>query len=58
MSCEGCSGAVSRILSKTEGVSKFDISLPEQTVVVTSSLPQQAVFEAIQKSGKATKIKA
>ncbi|KAJ3219610.1 Hydroxymethylglutaryl-CoA synthase, cytoplasmic [Dinochytrium kinnereticum] len=53
MTCGGCSGAVNRILSKTDGVSSFDISLETQTVVVnTASLSKDQVFEAIKKSGK------
>ncbi|TPX55945.1 hypothetical protein PhCBS80983_g04914 [Powellomyces hirtus] len=57
MSCGGCSGAVTRILSKTDGVSSFDVSLETQTVTVkTSTLSQEAVFEAIKKAGKPTEI--
>ncbi|KAJ3106427.1 hypothetical protein HDU97_006412 [Phlyctochytrium planicorne] len=53
MTCSGCSGAVNRILSKTDGVSSFDISLETQTVVVnTDTLSKDQVFEAIKKSGK------
>ncbi|KAI8853221.1 putative iron/copper transporter Atx1 [Chytridium lagenaria] len=53
MTCSGCSGAVNRILSKTDGVNSFDISLETQTVVVHSDkLSQEQVFEAIKKSGK------
>ncbi|KNC96334.1 uncharacterized protein SPPG_09526 [Spizellomyces punctatus DAOM BR117] len=52
MSCSGCSGAVDRILKKTQGVSSYDISLENQTVVVKSTLSQNEVFEAIKKSGK------
>ncbi|KAJ3088842.1 Cytosolic copper metallochaperone [Quaeritorhiza haematococci] len=53
MSCTGCSGAVDRILKKTEGVTSYDISLENQTVVVQSTLSKDQVFEAIKKSGKA-----
>ncbi|KAI8917680.1 heavy metal-associated domain-containing protein [Powellomyces hirtus] len=57
MSCGGCSGAVTRILSKTDGVSSFDVSLETQTVTVkTPTLSQEAVFEAIKKAGKPTEI--
>ncbi|KAJ3117602.1 Cytosolic copper metallochaperone [Phlyctochytrium bullatum] len=53
MTCSGCSGAVNRILSKTDGVSSFDISLETQTVTVnTATLSKDQVFEAIKKSGK------
>ena len=34
-------------------VSKIDISLEDQTVIVKSTLPKDTIFEAIKKSGKA-----
>ncbi|TPX35336.1 hypothetical protein SmJEL517_g02242 [Synchytrium microbalum] len=54
MSCSGCSNAVNRVLTKTPGVQKVDISLEKQEVLVQTdaSLDQNAVFEAIKKSGK------
>eukprot|EP00842_Homolaphlyctis_polyrhiza_P005365 jgi/Hompol1/582/HPOL_003679-RA len=52
MTCTGCSGAVDRILSKAPEVTKYDISLETQTVVVQSTLDQQQVFELLKKSGK------
>ncbi|KAJ3163891.1 Cytosolic copper metallochaperone [Irineochytrium annulatum] len=53
MTCGGCSGAVNRILSKTDGVDSFDISLETQTVVVNSTkLSKDEVEAAIKKSGK------
>ncbi|KAJ3158247.1 Cytosolic copper metallochaperone [Geranomyces michiganensis] len=57
MTCGGCSGAVTRILQKTEGVQNFDVSLETQLVTVTSdTLTQDQVYEAVKKSGKATEI--
>ncbi|KAJ3330599.1 hypothetical protein HDU76_005289 [Blyttiomyces sp. JEL0837] len=59
MTCSGCSNAVQRILSKTEGVSSFDISLEKKEVSVkTSTLSQDDVFKAIAKSGKKVDILA
>ncbi|KAI9201879.1 heavy metal-associated domain-containing protein [Polychytrium aggregatum] len=52
MTCSGCSGAVSRILTKTPGVDKFEVNLEKQLVTVTASIPKEAVLEAIRKSGK------
>ncbi|KXS21612.1 heavy metal transport/detoxification protein [Gonapodya prolifera JEL478] len=52
MSCNGCVNAVNKALSRTEGVSKVDISLENQLVNVTASIPKDAVFEAIKKTGK------
>jgi copper chaperone len=37
MSCEGCSGAIKRILSKIEGVRTIDANIESKTVIVTCS---------------------
>ncbi|KAF9999163.1 hypothetical protein BGZ79_007210 [Entomortierella chlamydospora] len=56
MTCTGCSGAVTRVLSKLEGVNKFDVSLENQKVTVESeTLSEQEILEKIQKTGKAAK---
>jgi len=36
MSCEGCSGAITRILGKVAGVADINCSLPEQRVTFTA----------------------
>ncbi|KAI8799917.1 metal homeostasis factor ATX1-like protein [Cladochytrium replicatum] len=55
MSCTGCSGAVDRILKKTEGVDSYEIKLDEKLVIVnTSALSEEQVTAAIKKSGKET----
>ncbi|XP_053599941.1 copper transport protein ATOX1 [Plodia interpunctella] len=56
MTCEGCSGAVERVLNrlKGQGVENVSISLPEQKVVVTSSLSSDQLLEVIKKTGKKT----
>lgn len=36
MTCEGCAGAVERILGKMEGVSKVDPKVEEKIVIVTA----------------------
>ncbi|KAG9326636.1 hypothetical protein KVV02_006147 [Mortierella alpina] len=57
MSCGGCSGAVTKALSKLEGVDKFDVSLTNQKVTVDSTkLTESEILIAIQKTGKAAKI--
>ncbi|KAF9914131.1 ATX1 antioxidant protein 1 [Linnemannia zychae] len=57
MSCGGCSGAVTRALSKLEGVDKFDVSLENQKVTVESTtLSEDDILAAIQKTGKPAKI--
>lgn len=54
MTCEGCSGAVERVLNrlKGQGVEDVSISLPEQKVSVTSSLSSDQLLEVIKKTGK------
>ncbi|KAG6459841.1 hypothetical protein O3G_MSEX011632 [Manduca sexta] len=56
MTCEGCSGAVERVLGrlKGQGVEDFSISLPEQKVSVRSSLSADQLLEVIKKTGKKT----
>lgn len=57
MSCGGCSGAVTKALSKLEGVDKFDVSLENQSATVESStLSESQVLEAIQKTGKIVRV--
>ncbi|CBQ68789.1 probable ATX1-antioxidant protein and metal homeostasis factor [Sporisorium reilianum SRZ2] len=55
MTCSGCSGAVSRVLSKLDGVDSFDVSLENQSVVVKGSAPYETVLEKIKKTGKEVK---
>ncbi|UZJ51332.1 hypothetical protein CBS101457_000652 [Exobasidium rhododendri] len=55
MSCSGCSGAVTRVLSKLDGVDSFDVSLEKQEVVVKGSAPYETVLEKIKKTGKEVK---
>lgn len=56
MTCEGCSGAVDRVLGrlKGQGVETVSISLPEQKVSVTSTLSADQLLEVIKKTGKKT----
>ncbi|KAN0061857.1 Cytosolic copper metallochaperone [Thecaphora frezii] len=55
MTCSGCSGAVTRVLSKLEGVSEFDVSLEKQTVIVKGTAPYEMVLQKIEKTGKQVK---
>ncbi|XP_078481445.1 copper transport protein ATOX1-like [Ciona intestinalis] len=54
MTCSGCSGAVTRILTKklTEPGSKFDVNLEAKTVTITSDLPEATLTEMLKKCGK------
>ncbi|NP_001037685.1 copper transport protein ATOX1 [Bombyx mandarina] len=56
MTCEGCSGAVERVLNrlKGQGVEDISISLPEQKVSVKSTLSADDLLEIIKKTGKKT----
>ena len=54
MMCEGCVGAVKRILGKMEGVESFDVTLDTKKVTVTGSIEPLAVIEKLNKAGKAT----
>ncbi|PIL24072.1 hypothetical protein GSI_13823 [Ganoderma sinense ZZ0214-1] len=52
MTCSGCSGAVDRVLKKTEGVSSYDISLEKQEVLVKGTIGFEPLREKIAKTGK------
>jgi len=54
MSCGGCSGAVSRALTKAEAVGdgNFEVDLEEQKVVVRSAADYETVRSIISKTGK------
>ncbi|EKM55585.1 uncharacterized protein PHACADRAFT_256312 [Phanerochaete carnosa HHB-10118-sp] len=52
MTCGGCSGAIERVLKKTEGIDSFDVSLEKQEVIVKGSIEYDALLEKIKKTGK------
>ncbi|GAA0154121.1 hypothetical protein LIER_37804 [Lithospermum erythrorhizon] len=54
MSCQGCVGAVQRVLGKMEGVESFDIDLKEQKVTVKGNVQPEAVLQTVSKTGKKT----
>lgn len=51
MTCEGCSGAVTRILNKLENV-KFEIDLPNKMVWIESDKDVDFLMQTLQKCGK------
>lgn len=56
MSCQGCSNAVNKVLTRLQpDVSKVDISLEKQTVDVYTVLPYEQILEKIKKTGKEVK---
>lgn len=62
MTCAGCSGAVTRILKKIDGVTNIDASVEQKSVVVThdDSVDPALLNEKLQKwsaaSGKEVKL--
>ncbi|PBP18945.1 iron copper transporter [Diplocarpon rosae] len=54
MSCGGCSGAITRVLTKLDGVKSFDVSLDTQTatIIAEPSLSYETVLTTISKTGK------
>lgn len=58
MTCDGCSGAVQRVLNKHvgKGLENFDISLENQIVKVTSTMSADDLLETIKKTGNETQL--
>ncbi|CAH3190180.1 unnamed protein product [Porites evermanni] len=52
MTCEGCSGAVTRVLNKKGGIDNIEIDMEKQRVYVTSALSPDELLEIIKKAGK------
>uniref|UniRef100_A0A8C1DRQ9 Copper transport protein ATOX1 n=2 Tax=Cyprinus carpio TaxID=7962 RepID=A0A8C1DRQ9_CYPCA len=50
MTCEGCSGAVTRVLNKLDV--KFDIDLPNKKVFIESDKDTDVLLETLRKTGK------
>ncbi|KAJ6667840.1 hypothetical protein lerEdw1_016161 [Lerista edwardsae] len=51
MTCEGCSNAVTRVLTKLGGV-LFDIDLPNKKVIIDSEHNIETLLETLKKTGK------
>ncbi|KAL3769387.1 hypothetical protein ACHAWU_008796 [Discostella pseudostelligera] len=56
MTCEGCAGAVKRILGKIEGVTDIEANVEAKTVVVTHSdaVTKEEMLEKLQKWSQAS----
>ncbi|XP_064942593.1 copper transport protein ATX1-like [Musa acuminata AAA Group] len=54
MSCEGCVGAVKRVLTKMEGVESFNVDLKEQKVTVKGNVKPEVLLQTVSKTGKNT----
>lgn len=61
MTCEGCAGAIKRLLGKMEGVTSVVTDVAAKSVVVEGST-QEALLEALKKwaaaSGKSVELQA
>jgi copper chaperone len=56
MTCGGCSGAISRILSKEEAITKFETSIENQQLLVWGpENVDELVMEKLQKWATASK---
>ncbi|KAK4054424.1 Cytosolic copper metallochaperone [Microbotryomycetes sp. JL201] len=55
MTCSGCSGAIERVLKKTEGISSYNVSLADQQVLVNTTVPYDDILAKIKKTGKTVK---
>jgi len=54
MTCGGCSGAVTRVLekAKADGVTKYNVNLETQRVIVEGTMSYDDVLGRIKKTGK------
>ena len=48
MACGACSNAISKVLTRTVGVTHHDISLEQQTVTVTVDEPDAVTIDKVQ----------
>ncbi|XP_034038204.1 copper transport protein ATOX1 [Thalassophryne amazonica] len=55
MICEGCSGAVNRVLSKLGEEVKFEIDLPKKLVLIESDKDVEFLMTTLKKCGKEVK---
>ena len=56
MSCSGCSGAVERVLKRTDGLKEYKVDLESLSAdVYTDDVSYEAVLEKIKKTGKEVK---
>ena len=56
MTCEGCVGAVKRIIAKMDGVTESSVDLASQKVTVTGNVDEADVLARISKCGKDTEL--
>jgi len=56
MMCDGCGKAVRAVLSKVEGVSNIQIDWQKHQVIVEGTADNEAMLNAIKKTGKRVKL--
>jgi copper chaperone len=54
MTCDGCKGAVTRILNKVEGISSFDANVAEKKVTIVGNINPDDVLAKLKKWGDAS----
>lgn len=52
MTCDGCSGAVNRVLGRVKEVTKIDIDMEAQKVCVESTLSGEELLATLKKTGR------
>lgn len=54
MTCNGCKGAVTRILNKQSGITSFDADVEAKTVTIKGNINTEEVLAALKKWGDAS----
>jgi copper chaperone len=54
MTCDGCKGAITRLLSKCEGVESFEADVQEKKLIVKGTANPEAVLEKLSKWANAS----
>ena len=49
MTCDGCKGAITRIVTKIPGVTRLDADVPSKRVLVTGTVSREEVEEKLSK---------
>ena len=54
MSCDGCKGAITRILNKVEGITSFNCDVTNKTVTVQGTASKDSIMEKLNKWSSAS----
>lgn len=55
MTCDGCKNAITRILTKVDGVTKIDADVPNKKLVVEGTASKDTILASLQKWSTASK---